>query len=260
MSQFETVGYDVKNRVATITLNRPDVMNSFNQQLRCELLAAIQLADQDKDVRIVILTGAGRCFSAGADIADGLVGYADIDAQIKAEYKPVLMAIRESEKLYISAVHGACVGIGSALAMTCDLTVMAEDAYIYQAFATLGLIPDGGASYHLVHNMGYKRAIALFAEAGKLNAEACSEYGLANRIVPAGSHLEAAQTWAEKLSEGSPLAQRWGKAVMQKALSMPLADVIDLESNIQVATTSSQDHRNAAMAFFKREKPVFNGT
>lgn len=259
MTDFETINYTVSNRVATIKLNRPKAMNAFNQKLRMDLTAAIEKAEADDDVRVVILTGEGRGFCAGADLADGLGDHKDIESQILKEYKPFLKAIDQSPKLYISAVNGACAGIGSALAMTCDFTVMADDAYIYLAFAAIGLIPDGGASYHLVNAMGYKKAMQLFVEAERLQPEECLEYGLANKVVPANELLSQTQAWAEKLAQGAPLAQKFGKQVLRAAARSSLNDVIDQEAKIQVVTTTSEDYMNAAMAFFKKQTPVFKG-
>ena len=259
MTNFETTNYTVTNRIATIKLNRPKAMNAFNEKLRMDLTAAIEKAETDDDVRVVILTGEGRGFSAGADLMDGLAGYDDIESQILKEYKPFLTTIDQSPKLYISAVNGACAGIGIALAMTCDFTVMADDAYLYLAFAAIGLIPDGGASYHLVNAMGYKKAMQLFVEAGRLEPQECLDYGLANKVVPANELLNQTQAWAEKLAQGAPLAQKFGKQVLRSAARSSLTDVIDQEAKIQVITTTSEDHINATMAFFKKEKPVFIG-
>lgn len=259
MSEFETVNYTVTNRVATITLNRPKAMNAFNQQLRRELLATIGKAASDDEVRVVILTGAGNGFSAGADLAASLEGHDTIESQIIEEYKPILMAIDQSCKLFIAAVNGACAGVGGALAMTCDFMVMSEDAYLYLAFAAIGLIPDGGASYHLVNALGYRRAMQLFVEAGRLTAEQCQQYGVANKVVAVEQLLGQTQAWAETLAQGAPLAQQFGKQVMRSASRSTLDEVIDAEAKLQVTTTTSQDFQNATMAFFSKQKPVFVG-
>lgn len=141
--EFKKVIYDTSNRVATILLNRPKAMNAFETQLRLDLMAAISQAEGDDDVRVIIISGVGRGFSAGADLQHGIEPYDTIEDQILAEYKPFLMAIHNSPKLFISAVNGPCAGIATALTMVCDLTVMAEDAYLYQAFAAIGLVKAG---------------------------------------------------------------------------------------------------------------------
>ncbi len=183
MSDFETVRYAVDQGVALITLNRPAVMNAFNGQMRRELLAAVRRAIDDAGARVVVLTGEGRGFSAGADLADGVPPL--VQQQIDEEYKPVLMAISEAPKPFISAVNGAAAGIGSSFAMACDLTVMADNAYIYQAFMAIALVPDGGATWHLVRQLGRKRAFEVIVEGERMSAARCLELGLANRVVPA---------------------------------------------------------------------------
>ena len=259
MSQFETVIYKVENRVATIHLNRPDARNAFNTQLRLDLLAAIRQADADGDVRVLVIGAEGRGFSAGADLADGIPNHGRISDQIQDEYKPFLMAIHESPKLTISSVQGAAVGIGSALALTCDFTVMADSAYIYLAFAVLGLIPDGGASWHLLHKLGYKRALQMIVEAEKVTAATCLELGLVNKVVAADTLAVATQAWAEQLSAGAPLAQRYSKEVLQRAMSMGLSEVIDLEAQRQNVTLASRDAMEGGMAFFEKRQPRFGG-
>lgn len=259
MSSYETVKYSVTERVATISLNRPDSLNAFNTQLRLDLLAAVEQANAAPDVRVVIITGAGRGFSAGADLKAGFAEYETVEEQILLEYKPVLMAISESGKLYIAAVNGPCAGIGSGLAMVCDLMVMADDAYIYQAFAAIGLVPDGGATWQLVNAMGYRRALQLVVEAGKLTADQCLAYGLTNKVVPAGELLAQAQAWAAELAQGAPLAQKYSKQLLKAATTADLSQMIDLEASTQNITIASEDNKNAVIAFFKKRRPEFTG-
>ena len=149
MSALETVTIERHDQVALVSLNRPDSLNAFSAELRRDLAAAVNEVNADDGIRVVVLTGIGRAFSAGADLMEVQGDDFDVRSQLNNEYKPVLMAISESSKPWISAVNGAAAGIGSAFAMVCDLTVMAEDAFIYQAFAAIGLVPDGGATWHL---------------------------------------------------------------------------------------------------------------
>ena len=257
--EFKTVIYATRNRVATILLNRPKAMNAFETQLRLDLRAAIRQAELADEVRVIIISGAGRGFSAGADLQHGIEPYDTIEAQILAEYKPFLMAIHNSPKLFISAVNGPCAGIATALAMVCDLTVMADDAYLYQAFAAIGLVPDGGASWHLVHALGYKRALQALVECEKITARDCLELGLANHVVAADELRPFTQSWAEKLAAGSPLAQRYTKELLRKATRLDLPEIIDLEAKAQITTSTSRDALHAVEAFFKKEKPRFEG-
>ena len=259
MSDYQHISYSVTKRVATIALNSPDTLNAFHQAMRLELIEVVQQAEADDDVRVVIFTGAGRAFSAGANLTEGTAGFDTFVEQCAVEYKPWLMAMHDSSKLYIAAVNGACAGIGSAAAMNCDLIMMADDAYIYQAFSAIGLMPDGGATWLLLQKLGYQRALELAVDAGKLTAQQCLELGVANKVVRADSLMEQAQQWAEKLALGSPLAQTAVKSLMRKAHNMDYGEVIDAEAKLQDKMIRSEDAANAIQAFFAKKKPVFQG-
>lgn len=256
---FETVTYQKAGKVATLTLNRADCLNAFNRQLRLDLLGAIQTANQDTDVRIVVLTGAGKGFSSGADLKETLSDCQDIEAQLMDEYRPILNAISESDKTFIAAVQGVAAGIGGALALTCDLVVMAESAYLYQAFSAIGLVPDGGATWHLINSLGYKKTYALMVEAGKLSAHECEALGLINRVVPNDQVLSHSLLWAERLAEGAPLAQKYLKKLLQQAPRASLNEMIALEAQYQNQTFQSQDFSEGVEAFFAKRKPIFQG-
>jgi 2-(1,2-epoxy-1,2-dihydrophenyl)acetyl-CoA isomerase len=257
MSDFDTVRYAVDQGVALITLNRPAVMNAFNHQMRVDLLAAVRRAVGDAEVRVVVLTGEGRGFSAGADLADGVPPL--VQQQIDEEYKPVLMAISEAPKPFISAVNGAAAGIGSSFAMACDLTVMAENAYIYEAFIAIALVPDGGATWHLVRQLGRKRAFEVIIEGEKMSAARCLELGLANRVVPAERLLEETLAWARAIAKKAPLALRYSKEALNMAMQLDLADTISYEAKLQNITFISEDAREGVQAFFEKRPPVFRG-
>jgi len=259
MSDYQTISYTVHNRVATITLNNPKTMNAISQQMRLDLLDATKRVETDNEVRIAVLTGAGRGFSSGTDLSEGLAGFDDIEQQIREEYKPVLMAIENSSKLYISAINGTSAGISIALALACNLTVMADNAKLFLAFAGIGLVPDGGVSYYLVQALGHKRATQVFVEAERLSADYCLANGLVNKVVAADDLLSETQTWAESLAAGSPIAQALGQQCLKAALNDSVSEVIDLEAKLQITASTSEDSMNAAMAFFKKEKPVFIG-
>jgi len=257
MSDAQTVRYTAEDGVALITLHRPAVMNAFNGQMRRELLAAVRRAVDDEAVRAVVLTGEGRAFSAGADLADGAPTL--VQQQIDEEYKPVLMAIAGSPKPFISAVNGAAAGIGSSFAMVCDLTVMAENAYLYQAFMAIGLVPDGGATWQLVRQLGRKRAFELIVDGEKLGAARCLELGLANRVVPQERLLDESLGWARAIARKAPLALRYSKEAVYRAMDLDLADTISYEAKLQNLTFHSEDMREGVQAFFEKRPPVFKG-
>lgn len=259
MQSVETLKYDIENRVATISLNRPKAMNAISQTMRRELIQLIAAAEQSEEVRVIVIRAEGRGFCAGTDLSEGLTGYSNIDEQIQQEYKPILMAIHQSTKLYIASVQGACVGIGAALAMTCDLAIMADNAYVYLAFAGLGLVPDGGMSYHLVNAVGYKKAMQLFAEAAKIPALDCEKYGLVNKVVASTQLQLETQTWAQALAQGAPLAQKFGKQIFRQVHTSSFEQTLDLESRRQTTCSTSVDSQAAITAFFEKKQPVFTG-
>jgi len=254
---LETVLYETGNRVAKIALNRPKALNASNAQLRRELLAVLETAAADDDVRIVILTGMGRAFCSGADLEEihNMPGE-QIQAQINIEYKPILLAITQMPKLVISALNGAAVGVGAGLAMAADLTIMAQDAFIYFAFSTIGLVPDGGASWQLVQTLGYKQALQLIVEGAELSAGKCLELGLVNKIASADCLMDDAQKWAESLANGAPLAQQLSKQVLKESMSLEFADVVSLEARYQKKCFDSKDFREGVKAFLTKRSPV----
>jgi 2-(1,2-epoxy-1,2-dihydrophenyl)acetyl-CoA isomerase len=259
MPDYQSINLSVTNRVATLAFNSPKTLNALHQKMRLELIDAVHKVEADEEVRVVILTGLGRGFCAGADLSEGMPGYTKFVDQCAAEYKPWLMAIHNSEKLYVAAVNGAAAGIGAATVMNCDLVLMADDSYLYQAFSAIGLMPDGGATWLLLQKLGYQRAIDMAVNAGRLSAQQCLELGLANRVVSAESLIDEAQAWAEQMAQGAPLAQAAVKKLMRNATSMSYAEVVDQEAVEQSKLIESDDSRNAIAAFFAKRKAVFKG-
>ena len=259
MANYETVTVTRHGQVALVTLNRPDSLNAFNAALRRDLLQAVQEVNEDAAIRVGVLAGAGRAFCAGADLSEVAGDDFDVEKQLNTEYKPILMAIAEAPKPWISAVNGAAAGVGSSFAMVCDLTLMAENAYIYQAFAAISLVPDGGATWHLVRTLGRKRAYELIVSGEKLPAERCRELGLCNRVVAAESLLEEALQWAQELAGKAPLALRHAKAALNFAIEQCVADTISEEARLQAICIASADAREGVAAFTEKRAPQWQG-
>lgn len=261
MSKYATVLVDHHGPVAVVSLNRPDKLNSFDGALRRELLLAVREVNDDDNVRVVVLTGAGRAFSAGADLGDMPQDktHFRVEDQLNGEYKPILMEIFESPKPWISAINGACAGIGSAFGMVCDLTVMADDAYIYQAFAAISLVPDGGATWHLVRTLGRKRAYEVIVTGEKIRAEKCLQWGLCNRVVAADKLLEETLGWANEIAGKAPLSLRYAKQALNAAIEQSVGDTISGEARLQHLCITSEDAQEGVLAFMQKRAPVWRG-
>src|SRR5271165_3355439 len=189
-TQLETVNLRVSDGVATVELNRPKNLNAWNRQFGLDLLAALREAEEEDAVRAVVITGAGRAFSSGADLKDVSGGETtpdgrpDVYKTLTGLYHPIMHAIREMPKPVVGAVRGPAVGIGCSLALCCDLIVAAESAYFLLAFVNIGLAPDGGSSLFVRARVGMARATELAMLGERLPAARALEWGLVNRVVP----------------------------------------------------------------------------
>ncbi len=259
MKNLDTVSYSQDKGVAIITIARPDAMNTFNTELRRDLLAAFREASGNKFVRAVILTGEGRSFSAGADLKGSLAAERSVEEQLQLEYRPIFECIATMDQPVIAAVGGSAAGIGMSYALACDLLIMADNAFLLSPFSTISLVPDGGLNWLLVQQLGYRRAFQLAVEAERISAARCVELGLANKAVPAESLLDAALAWAHSLAERAPLSLAATKKAMRHATSHDWASTFDMEAPLQRKLRESADCTEGVSAFFEKRKAQFQG-
>ncbi len=259
MNELTTVITDISGDCATITLNRPDAMNAFNAQMRQELRKAVESINQQQNIRVVILTGAGRGFSAGADLSETTPAGQTVEQRINLEYKPILLGIAESPKIWIASVNGAAAGMGASMALACDMIVMAQSGYLYQAFSAVGLIPDGGLSLHLQRSLGPKKAFEVIALAKKLGCDECLSYGLINEVCDNNKLASVTQKLAEDLISRAPLSLRYTKEVLRVTAQHTLSETIAAEASRQMIVNQSNDHKEGRKAFLEKRKPVWTG-
>lgn len=252
----EVLQIEIDGPVATFTLNRPEAMNAFDDALKDALRHDVGRINDNADVRVVILKGAGRGFCAGADLKGSMD---PVSFHLDIEYKPFLTGIERSEKLWIAQVHGAAAGAGAGLAMACDLMTMSEDAYIYLAFASIALVPDAGNVHHLHRHLGYKKAMEAILEGKKITAEDCLQAGITNKVVPADTLDTATRDWADHLAQSAPLALASVKRLLRRAPGLSLGEMITEEGYEQAALLKSEDFREGVKAFFDKRKPVWKG-
>lgn len=262
MQDLPPVITSVDQAVATICLNRAESRNALNQQARGQLLQAVRSANANPNVRVVILTGSGAGFCAGADLSEEVEGM-DLDGwgtrQLRDEFNPIVSAIQNADKPFIAAVNGAAAGFGASLALACDLVVMSQDAYLYSAFATIGLIADGGLHKLLSGHIGPKRAFEIITLSQKLNASECVELGLANRAVEPSELSQQAQQLAGNLADAPPLSLRYSKTLLRESVTASVAEIAEREAQLQNYCIRSQDFKEGLNAFFEKRKPRFKG-
>lgn len=255
----ETVCYEQHEAVALISLNRPDALNGFTTPMCAELVNAIETAHADDSIRALVLTGEGRCFSTGADLKAGLDSKPDMWAKLQDEFRPPMQAIADIPKPVIAAVPGFAAGIGLSFALYCDLVVMADDAFLLSPFTTISLIPDGGANWLLVRQLGYHRAFQLSVESERIDAHRCLELGLANKVVPARELRDAAVAWGNALAERAPLSLAATKKIMRYAMDNQWADCYDMEAELQGQLAETEDMAEGVAAFFEKRAAQFKG-
>jgi len=255
----DTVIYEQQDTVATISINRPDALNGFTSELCEDLLLAFEKAGRDAAIRVIVFTGEGRAFSAGADLKQGFSGDRTIQGKLLFEYAPVLTAIAEIPKPVIAAVPGFAAGIGMSFALHSDLLVMAEESFLLSPFTTISLLPDGGANWLLVRQLGYHLAYQLSIESERLSAERCLQLGIANKVVPADELRDTAVAWAKDLSKRAPLSLAATKKVMRHAMDNDWFSCFTMEAQEQEKLRASDDAKEGVAAFFEKREANFSG-
>lgn len=254
---------DVQQRVATLTLNRPERLNALSPDMLAALRAALLRFDTDPEVGVVVLTGAGRGFCAGGDVkrmADAPPPAADAAAvAVLREKMDAARLLHEIAKPTIAMVNGPAAGAGMALALACDLRVAGDSARFTTAFAKVGLPGDFGGSYFLTLLVGSARARELYFTADVIDAAQAQAMGLVNRVVPDADLGQATLALARRIADGPPLALAAMKRNLNAAQGDTLARVLDLEAQQQIEAGTTDDHREAARAFVAKRPPVFKG-
>ncbi len=253
----------LESGVLTLVLNRPDKLNSFNEEMHRALRGGLERAHEDADVRAVLLTGAGRAFSAGQDLGDRdprKGGPApDLGHTLDTFYNPTLRLLRDLAKPVICAVNGVAAGAGANIAFACDIVLAAHSARFIQAFAKIGLIPDAGGSWSLARILGEPRAKALALTAEPVSAQTAMDWGLIWRAVPDEDLMEGANALAQRLAAGPTVGLGLTKMLIQQAATNDLDAQLDAERDAQRTAGRTSDYAEGVTAFLEKRKPVFQG-
>src|SRR5919198_5612808 len=255
---METVTLDRRGAELRIVLSRPDVMNAWDKQLGTDLRAAVEEAAGDDSVRAVVVTGAGRAFSSGADLKAGFdatpEGHPDVGTALRERYHPIIAGLRRMPKPVVAAVNGPAVGIGCSLALCCDLVVARESAYFLLAFVNIGLVPDGGSSLLVPERVGFARATEMAMLGERIGARQALEWGLVNRVAADDEFDGAVDELAARLAAGPTAAYAGAKEQLNQWLFARMDLQLELEAATQQRAAASEDFKEGVMAFLQKRQ------
>jgi 2-(1,2-epoxy-1,2-dihydrophenyl)acetyl-CoA isomerase len=256
----EGLRVEVDGPVATLTLDRPESLNALTVPIKVALREALGSIDRDRAVRAVILTGAGRAFCAGQDLAEReSPDAAPLDVEVRERFNPIIRAIRSIGQPVIAAVNGVAAGAGASLTFACDLRIAAEEARFVLAFGRIGLVPDSGATWFLPRLVGQAKAAELALVGEPLDAAEALRLGLVSSVVPGDRLLDEARAMASRLAEGAPLALALTKEALQRSSTIDLDEALEGEAKLQGIAGASADHAEGLAAFKEKRPPRFSG-
>jgi 2-(1,2-epoxy-1,2-dihydrophenyl)acetyl-CoA isomerase len=254
---WTTIGYDDADGVATITLNRPDKLNSFTAALHRELAAALDQAARDEAVRALLLTGAGRAFCAGQDLSE--LDMPTVGDTIERLYNRLVRRLRDLPKPIVAAVNGVAAGAGANLALACDIVLAARSASFIQAFSKIGLVPDTGGTYFLPRLVGSARALALAMTGEPVSGEQAAAWGMIWRAVDDAQLMDEARALARRLATQATKGLGLTKQALNRSLANDLDAQLAVERDLQIAASRTEDCREGIAAFLAKRPPAFSG-
>ncbi|MBI2958551.1 MAG: enoyl-CoA hydratase/isomerase family protein [Chloroflexi bacterium] len=264
-SNFETLELESRNGIATINLNRPERLNALNNKMTEEILDVLGLVEKDESISVVVITGAGRAFSAGADIKERFLGKIEerrqgmIDDMTDDFNERAPLALAAVRKPVIAAVNGLAIGWGCTITLGCDMRIASTEARFRLPFAAVGISPEMGSTYYLPRLVGLGMACELVLTARMVDAAEAKEIGLVNRVVPAGDLMKVTYEIAETIKALPPLAVRVSKRLLHQGLRNDLTTQLRHEAFAVNYLRGTKDHEEAAMAFVEKRTPVFKG-
>ena len=254
------IKFTIENGIGRITLNRPEKFNSFNREMALELQRVLDECSSDDNVRVVLLTGEGKAFSAGQDLGEAMDPEGPgIQKIVEQHYNPIIAAIRSMEKPVLCAVNGVAAGAGANIALCCDIVIAAKSATFIQAFSKIGLIPDSGGTFFLPRLIGFQRASALMILGDKVGAEDATKMGMIYKVFEDENLQSAALEMAMVLSQMPTKGIGLTKALLNDSYFHSLDEQLEMEAELQVEAAATRDFREGVEAFLGKRKPVFTG-
>jgi len=255
--EYQTIRYEVAEGVAVLTLDRPDVMNALDTQMRAEIQHAMRRVPDE--ARVAVLTGQGRAFCSGQDLGDGRATNLDLERTLRDEYMPMLRAIVDCPVPTIAAVNGPAAGAGANLALATDVCIASDDAYFIQAFTRIGLIPDAGGTWFLPRQAGFAKAMGAALFADRITAREAADWGMIYEAVPAESFTAHWRARAAHLAKGPTAAYAHLKTAMRASFGNSLDQQLTLEAQLQGKCGQTRDFREGVVAFVEKRPPVYEG-
>jgi 2-(1,2-epoxy-1,2-dihydrophenyl)acetyl-CoA isomerase len=263
-TDYTSIECTTADGVHTITMNRPDVLNAFNGPMLSELTNALKAADKNPEVRVIVITGAGRAFSSGQDLADLKAKYVpghvpELGADLKKRYDPCIKCIRRSSKPVVAAVNGVAAGAGCSLALACDFRIASEHAMFIEVFVNVGLIPDSASTWTLPRLIGWGRAMELCCTGRPVKAEEAFTIGLVSQVADADAFTGAVNAFATRLAALPPQAIDLTKRLLNASYGNSLEEQLEAEAFAQDTAGRTKDHFEGVTAFLEKRTPEFTG-
>ena len=257
----KSITTQIENKVATLTLNRPEVFNSFNREMALLLQSELDACEKNPDVRAIVITGNGKAFCAGQDLKE--VTSPELNPGFKKileeHYNPIITRIRSIEKPIIGAINGVAAGAGANIALACDVVIASENASFIQAFSKIGLVPDSAGTFFLPRLIGFQKASALMMLGDKVSAVEAEKLGMVYKVVSSENFSEEVNNIASTMANMPTKALGLTKRLLNQSLQNSLEEQLNLESKLQIEAAQSEDYAEGVDSFMNKRKPNFKG-
>lgn len=252
--------FEIKNQVATLTLNRPEKYHSFVREMALDLQEKLDLCKNDNNIRAIVITGSGKAFCAGQDLGEATdPNGPKLQKIVNEHYNPIIRQIRNIEKPIIAAVNGVAAGAGASIALCCDIVIAKESAVFVQAFSKIGLVPDSGATFFLPRLIGFQKATALMMNADPITATEAERLGMIYKVVEESKFEDEIQSFSEKLAKMPTKGIGLTKKLLNQSMRNSLEKQLDEEEVAQTIAGKTNDYKEGVSAFLEKRKPNFKG-
>ena len=252
--------FEIKNQVATLTLNRPEKYHSFIREMALDLQEKLEICKNDNNIRAIVITGTGKAFCAGQDLAEATdPNGPELQKIVNEHYNPIIRQIRNIEKPIIAAVNGVAAGAGASIALCCDIVIAKESAVFVQAFSKIGLVPDSGATFFLPRLIGFQKASALMMNADPISATEAERLGMIYKVVEESKFEDEIKSFSEKLAKMPTKGIGLTKKLLNQSINNSLEQQLNEEEIAQTIAGKTNDYKEGVSAFLEKRKPNFKG-